>query len=497
MKTIEDIKDVTIYLRRSQGDDLNILEKHELEAVALCNRMGWSYTIEREIGSGDSIDDRPVMTELLETVESGIIDAVVVSYYDRLGRGSGKDQDRIFESFLMGDVLIVELFPFNVYNVENDANEEQLAFKQFMARRDLKTINKRLTMGRNAAIKLGRWVFSTKPYGYDYDRKNKKLTPNPETSKILRSIFDMYLTGEMSTNDIAWKLNQQKIPSPTGLLWHHKTVNEILKNEVYTGIIVYNKSKLDKRAKKERGKNKKRIYTPKSEWLTVHNTHDALVSPDEYKKVLEIMSINRTKGGGNSVNYLSGIVKCYNCNKTLPIMKNKDGDDVLAKCYNCNECRGGQTELVMDAIYESLDVVKEQLNRINEDELLEIERKSLLSEIEKTQKKIETNYNALDNIERAMEDGLYSYDKAKEKIQERRDIIYELEDIIRRKNEQLERFSIMSNNERIKRIEEFYQQMKEHGEDRVEVNKIIKSIINNVVWKRTERNEVEITVNFL
>lgn len=498
LKTLEDVKDVLIYLRRSQGDDLNILEKHEMEAIRVCEQNGWSYIIKKEIGSGDSIDDRPVMVEVLELVEEGRFDAVVVSYFDRLGRGSGKDQDRVVESFLIGDTLIIELFPFNVYNMEDEASEEQVAFKQFLARRDLKNINKRLTVGKNSALRMGRWVFGTKPYGYVYHRKDKKLVPDKETSIVLKSIFEMYLTDEMSTVDIAWELNKSKIPSPTGSLWGHKTVNEILKNEVYTGVIVYNKTTLDKRAKKNPDKKtKKRIYLPKEKWITVSNTHDALVSKENFDKVQEIMKNRKTHNKGNGVNYLSGVVKCYSCGKTLPILKDLDGNDEIGKCRHCGECKGGQADLVMEAIMKTLEVIKEEMHRVNDSEMKMMERKELITEIEKAKEKLTINENALANIERAFENGMYDLDKAIAKTQERKEIIYELQDIIKRKTEQLDSFSVVSNKDRIKRIDEFFVGIMQNKEDKKLVNKLIKSIIDKVIWKRTLRDEVEVTVNFL
>lgn len=484
------VNHVAIYLRRSRGEEEKDLEKHQLNAIELCEKEGWSYEIYKEIGSGDSIDGRPEMLKLLDAIEGNQYDAVVVSYYNRLGRGTGTDQDRITNTFFLSNTLIVELYPFNIIDPTDEASEELLAFKQFMARREYKSINKNMQNGRKTAIKMGRWVFSNTPYGYKYNKETKKLDIDEEQSKVYKMIVDWYLSGDYSTNDIVWELNKRKILSPKGSLWNNTSLLFIMKSEVYLGHIVHNK-------KKQNPITKEIQYLPKSEWRKVHNAHPALISQSDFDLLQEKIKNNRKRTGKSNTNTLSGIVKCFNCHSTLPIMKDKDGHDVISKCYNCGKCRGGQTDLVIHTIYETLSVIKEQIHRLNESDMANKEKSILLKEIEKFDKKLQTHEQALENIEKAMEDGLYSYEKAKKKMEERNEAIYEINSILKKKREQLNSFSAMTNGDRIKQIEKFYEDMKNSKGDSFKENNVIKSIISHVSWKRDEWDEVEIAVNFL
>lgn len=498
MKELNDIKNVAIYIRRSRGEETEDLVKHERSSIQVCEKYSWSYTIYKEIGSGDSIEARPVMCELLDDVDTGMYDAVVVTYYDRLGRGSGTDQDIITNIFLNSNTLIIETTPFTIYNMEDEASEEMLAFKQFMARRDYKNINKKLTHGRKMAVEMGRWVFSSPPYGYDYNRKTKKLEINEEQAKVLRMIYEMYLDEGMSSNDIAWELNKQQIPSPKNTLWTGATILQQLKAEVTLGHIIYNKTKGNRKSKS--AVKKKFEYVPKSEWKTVYNAHPAIKTQEEHDKILEVIKNNNTHTRKNNINILSGVVKCYNCNSTLTIRKSShDGRDEISNCSKCKECRGGRAGLVMDSIFESANSIKRALEHIKNDHLKDKEKANLLREIEKLDSKLDIQYKAIENIELWFEEGRYSSDKAKTKIKERQDKIYELENIVRKKREKFDSFSNMTNNDRIKRIDDFIESMKKsNGEnDKAKQNAYIKNIISEIVWKRTEWDEIEVTVNFL
>lgn len=496
MKTINDVKSTAIYLRRSQGEDYSELEKHLFGCTSLCEKRGWSYVVYKEIESGDSIAGRPVMQELLDDVSDGLYDAVVVTYYDRLGRGSGTDQDIIFSTFLNSDTLIIETTPFNVYNMEDDASEEQIAFKQFMARRDYKMITKRMNHGRKMALEMGRWIYRA-PYGYSYDSSIKKLVINEEQSKVCRMIIDMYLTERYSTNDIAWELNKLKIPSPKGTLWNPTSVLHILKSETLLGHMIYNKTQGNRDSKSVVAKKFKR--NPKSEWKVVKNTHPAIKTDDEHDRILQIIKNNRKRKyiSGNEVNILTGLVKCYNCDSTLVICKNLEGEDVISKCKKCKEGKGGHSELVMDTIYITLDSLLAELKNIEDNMVNSYEKQTLLKEIEKYEKKLELEYKKRERIEHGYEYGFYTVEQTNEKLKETDAAIYEYQDILNRKSKQFQSFKMSTNAERMKRIEDVISEMKKNKGDSRQQNIILKSIINSIVWKRDKWDEVEVTVNFL
>src|SRR5690554_1029672 len=108
------IEDVAIYLRQSRGDIDIDLEKHRLLLIERCKDIGANYVEYAEIGTSDSIDDRPAFMELLEDIKLNLFDAVAVSDIDRLGRGGDKDWALIEEIFRNEEIYIIT--PEKVFN---------------------------------------------------------------------------------------------------------------------------------------------------------------------------------------------------------------------------------------------------------------------------------------------------------------------------------------------------------------------------------------------
>ena len=98
--------------------------------------------------------------------------------------------------------------------------------------------------GMREAASRGFWVSSRTPYGYnrvmvqDGAKERPRLQPDDVAAPVVRRIFDMAENG-MGMLDIARAVNDEDIPSPTGKLWSSTGVNFILRNEVYTGTLVW------------------------------------------------------------------------------------------------------------------------------------------------------------------------------------------------------------------------------------------------------------------
>ena len=98
--------------------------------------------------------------------------------------------------------------------------------------------------GMREAASRGFWVGSRTPYGYnrvmvqDGARKRPKLEPDEETARVVQRIFELAETGR-GTLDIARTLNEEGIASATGKLWSKTSISSILRNEVYTGTLVW------------------------------------------------------------------------------------------------------------------------------------------------------------------------------------------------------------------------------------------------------------------
>ena len=115
-----------IYLRKSRKDldaealgEGETLARHLSILKALAQRMELNVVrVYAEVVSGESIDARPQMQELLRDVESGIYDGVLVVEVERLARGDTSDQGRVAKTFKFSDTLIIT--PSKTYDPNNE-----------------------------------------------------------------------------------------------------------------------------------------------------------------------------------------------------------------------------------------------------------------------------------------------------------------------------------------------------------------------------------------
>ena len=74
---------------------------------------------------------------------------------------------------------------------------------------------------------------------------NERVTFVPagdETSEAVQKIFQMFVKDDIDVVDIAWCLNGKNIVAPNGGRWNSSKVLRILRNEVYIGRRIYNKT---------------------------------------------------------------------------------------------------------------------------------------------------------------------------------------------------------------------------------------------------------------
>ena len=92
-----------IYLRKSRADEeaenkgeFETLSRHRSTLLKVAKEQQLNIVeIKEELVSGESIQYRPKMLELLDEVKQGFYDAVLVMDIDRLGRGNMQDQGLI------------------------------------------------------------------------------------------------------------------------------------------------------------------------------------------------------------------------------------------------------------------------------------------------------------------------------------------------------------------------------------------------------------------
>ena len=183
-----------------------------------------------------------------------------------------------------------------------------------------------VTRGMREAASRGFWVASRTPYGYarvmvqDGAKKRPTLEPDQDASPIVKRIFDLAEAGRGMT-DITRTLNDEGIASPAGKLWGKTSVHAILRNEAYTGTLVWGTTAKDK-----------------ADPVRVDKAFPSIISKAQFRRVSRLMrsrAPKRTHPRRVGSSYLlSGLVKCKTCNRALSGQDSKSGQFSYYVCQS-------------------------------------------------------------------------------------------------------------------------------------------------------------------
>ncbi|HXA67026.1 MAG TPA: recombinase family protein [Bryobacteraceae bacterium] len=172
-----------------------------------------------------------------------------------------------------------------------------------------------------------------------------RLVIDDQEASIVRRIFETSASG-ISLKGIARMLNAERVPPPRARkgrehpTWCPTAIRAMLRNELYLGRILWNRSQFVKHPGTNRRVKRAR---PKTEWRTAERPELQIISDDLWQRVQERLRIvkelfGRAGAGINkasSSNYLlSGFLKCGLCNANMIIVAGK-GRKTLRKYYGC------------------------------------------------------------------------------------------------------------------------------------------------------------------
>lgn len=483
------------YLRKSRADlelenvtGQDTLKRHReiIKKLAEQNSVILDYYYE-EIVSGETIEARPKIQELLREVENNKIDEVYVIDVDRLARGDTEDQGRISKTFKFGNTKIVT--PSKVYDPNNEFDEEYFEFGLFMSRREYKTINRRLSRGRLSSVNEGKFVGSVCPYGYDKEKlkgqKGFKLIISEEEAKIVKIIFKLACEGTGASN-IANHLNKIGSKPRKAEVWVSASIRDIIHNPVYYGMIKWNWRKTEK--KMVNGI----IYKtrPKHEdYILVQGLHEAIID----KEMWDMANINSRIKSGKSVkkdlkmqNPLAGIVTCGVCGRTMQRRNYSSGhvDGLMCPLPHCKN-HSSHLYLVENAILQGLNnylkEYKKMIINYQENKTMittDNENKEIIEkELEKTKLQLNKAYDLL-------EQGIYDNETFLSRSNQ-------LKEKIKQLNDELKKYSLDSKNEKIEKIKNtipFLENIIENYSSQTnaeEKNKLLKGVIKKVTYLKT------------
>lgn len=186
-----------IYTRKSSEEGLeqsfNSLDaQREASRAFICSQKheGWRVlnTTYDDGGYSGGTMERPALSRLIEDVQAGKIDAVVVYKVDRLTR-SLVDFSKIIEIFDAYKVSFVSVT--QQFNTTSSMGRLTLNVLLSFAQFEREVTGERIRDKIAASKRKGMWMGGTVPLGYDV--KNRKLLVNATEAKRVRDIYRQYL----------------------------------------------------------------------------------------------------------------------------------------------------------------------------------------------------------------------------------------------------------------------------------------------------------------
>ena len=212
----------------------------------------------------------------------------------------------------------------------------------------------------------GQYIASRPLYGYrkDPDDKNHLLV-DEHPAAVVREIFGRYLDGQ-GPGEIARRLNDRGEPSPSryknpekeGVFWNKTAVSRILRNEMYTGVMIQGKRK------RVSYKCKTCLDVPPERWFRVEDTHPAIVDGETFRRAARLLERRGRADGSGRVHPLSGLVVCGDCGRPMTRTANGSGRAYL-RCRGALDGGCSRHGIALDALTRT--VVERLAGRLGED----------------------------------------------------------------------------------------------------------------------------------
>ncbi|MEY8429616.1 recombinase family protein [Lachnospiraceae bacterium 48-42] len=281
--------------------------------------------------------ERPEFNRMLKDARDGRINCIVVKDLSRLGRNYVEAGDYIEKVFPFLGIRFIAVNDHYDSDSLTSGDELGASLKNVVNDVYAKDISRKVGTAMKQKRLRGEYIGNYAPYGYLKDPKDKNhLIIDQEIAPIVVEIFELRARGN-GINTIARILNERDIPSPgrlryergiitnnnkkgSGLLWSRHVLSDLLKNVVYIGNLA-------------QGRSASCLYkgipfhwTEESEWDLVENTHEAIISPELWKRVQEVTdrksreakeSHGKYAGLPKRENPYGSLLRCADCGRVI------------------------------------------------------------------------------------------------------------------------------------------------------------------------------------
>ena len=253
--------------------------------------------------SGTSLGNRVSFMKMMQDCRKGKIDRIVTKSVSRFARNT---KDCLVAVRELKDLGITVSFEKENIDTSRLSDEMMITVMGGLAQEESGSISKNVRWGFQKRMANGTLAHARVPYGYKSDPKTGMLVINRKTAKTVRRIFDMYING-CGASRIARTLNDEKIPSPTGISWNNITILKMIRQEKYIGDTLWQKTYSEFMGpyfQINRGQ------LPK---YYIKNSHTAIIDRETFELANRVMKERTSKSGHKTESPFKGKVFCGRC----------------------------------------------------------------------------------------------------------------------------------------------------------------------------------------
>lgn len=320
---------VALYVRVSsqeQATEGYSIGEQEIRLKKYAEAMNWDiYKVYIDPGYSGGDTNRPALKSMIRDIESGEIDKVVVYKLDRLSRSQLDTLYLIEKIFLANNTDFVSMS--ENFDTATSFGRAMIGILAVFAQLEREQIKERMTMGKEARAKEGKWNGGTEPIGYDYNIADDMLYPNEYEQLQIRELRELFLQG-VSLRAIETQFKNKGYIHKHGP-WDPKAMRRVLRSKIYLGYLNY-----------------------KGVWYPAE--HEKTLDEDTYNKIIKLLDARHEQykklgiKPGVITTYLGGLLYCKQCgakySKDRQSTRKHDG----ALLYTCNSRNKKVKKMIKD-----------------------------------------------------------------------------------------------------------------------------------------------------
>lgn len=272
-------------------------------------------------------DNRPQFLQMIQDSKLGLFDIVLVHKLDRFARNR-YDSAFYKRELKQNDVRLISI-------LENlDDSPESIILESVLEGMNeyySANLSREVMKGMKETALQCKHTGGRPPLGFDV-ADDKTYVINEREAKCVKLMYELHSQGKGYAL-ITDELNRQGYRTQTGRLFSRTSIYDVLINEKYKGVYVFNRT-----AKKKNGVRTHRNSKKESEIIKIEGGMPKIVSKELWDKVNNIIK-NRKKGTNSAKeNYLlSGLISCGKCEGSMVGNRRRAGrNKTMYKTYECS-----------------------------------------------------------------------------------------------------------------------------------------------------------------